>query len=149
MKPMPSSRTKLMATPNGLSKLQRRLLAIPKAVKKEVVPALMKSAQDMAGSMRSLAQSSKDTGALIDSIAITGPLQHTPPYSQPGGSTFVSENSVAITVGNSGVRYGHLVEYGTASAPAQPFFWPAVRLGRKKAANRIKRAISKAVKTAK
>jgi HK97 gp10 family phage protein len=138
-----------MATPSGLSKLQRRLLAIPKAVKKEVVPALLKSAEEMADTMRQLASASRDTGALIDSIEVTGPGQTTPPYSQPGGSMVVPENAAVITVGNTAVRYAHLVEYGTQAAPAQPFFWPAVRLGRKRAANRIKRAVSKAVRTAK
>ena len=58
----------------------------------------------------------------------------------------VAENSVAVTVGNSDVRYPHLVEYGTTQAPAQPFFWPGFRLAKPKAERRIKRAISKAVK---
>ena len=31
-----------------------------------------------------------------------------------------SEGAVLITVGNSDVRYAHLVEYGTANSPAQP-----------------------------
>lgn len=139
-----------MATNKSLSRLRRRLLvAIPRDIKKAVVPALLKSAEEMAGTMRQLAAPSRDTGALIDSIAVTGPSQHTPPYSQPGGSKFVPENSVVITVGNTAVRYAHLVEYGTQAAPAQPFFWPAVRLTRKRAANRIKRAIGKAVRESK
>lgn len=58
----------------------------------------------------------------------------------------VPENAVAITVGDHTVRYAHLVEYGTTKAPAQPYFWPAVRLGQKKAKTAIKRAIGKAVR---
>lgn len=58
----------------------------------------------------------------------------------------VPENAVAITVGNSDVRYGHLVEYGTVKAPAQSFFWPAVRLNQKKVQRNVKSAISRAVK---
>lgn len=38
-------------------------------------------------------------------------------------------------------------EFGTVKMSASPFFWPAYRLKRKKLANRIKRAISKAVRT--
>ena len=35
---------------------------------------------------------------------------------------------------------------GTRRTPAHPFFWPAFRLMRKRATNRIKRAVSKAVR---
>lgn len=128
-------------------RLQRRLAAIPASVKTAVHPALIKSGEEIAGTMRTLAEASRDTGDLIDSIEVTPPNSPTPPYSQPGGSRIAAENEVLITVGNEDVRYPHLVEYGTAHAPAQPFFWPAFRLGKKKASNRIKRAVSKAVKS--
>lgn len=58
----------------------------------------------------------------------------------------VPDNAVAITVGGTDVRYPHLVEYGTSNTPAQPFFWPAYRLLKKRIRNRIKRSISKAVR---
>lgn len=51
-----------------------------------------------------------------------------------------------MTAGNKDVRYAHLVEYGTQEAQAQPYFWPAFRLLRKKITARIKRAASTAVK---
>lgn len=127
-------------------RLRRRLTAIPKAVKEAVEPALMKSGEEIADRMRALAP--VDEGDLKDSIAVTPPGQSTPPYSQPGGSTVAGENQVLITAGGDDVRYPHLVEYGTQKAPAQPFFWPGYRLTRKRAANRTKRAISKAVKEA-
>lgn len=125
-------------------RLRRRLAAIPRAVKEAVEPALVKSAEEIAGRMRTLAP--EDSGDLKGSIAVTPPGRSTPPYSQPGGSTVAGENQVLITAGNSKVRYPHLQEYGTTTAPAQPYFWPAYRLTRKRAANRIKRAVSKAVK---
>ena len=59
------------------------------------------------------------------------------------------ENQVAITAGNSDVRYPHLQEYGTSHHPAQPFFWPGFRLARKRAENRIKRVLAKAIREAK
>lgn len=130
----------------GLDRLKKRLDAIPKAVREAVVPALLKSADELAGAMKQLAEPSRDTGALIDSITVTPPGGTTPAYSQPGGAHVVPENAVAITAGNSAVRYAHLVEYGTAKAHAQPFFWPAYRLFRKREATRIKRAIGKAVR---
>lgn len=126
-------------------RLKRRLAAIPKAAKAAVQPALMQSANEMADTMRQLAP--EDTGALRKSIVLTPGGQATPPYSQPGGSMSVAENAVAITVGNSDVRYPHLQEYGTAEHAPHPFFWPSVRLHRRRAASRIKRAIAKAVRT--
>ncbi len=90
-----------------------------------------------------------ESGALRDSIAVTGPGETTPSYSQPGGSQVAAENQVLVTAGNTAVRYAHLQEYGTAHAPAQPFFWPAYRLFKKRLAGRIKRSISKAVREAK
>lgn len=129
-----------------LDKFNRRMAAIPKAVREAVQPALAKSGQDLATMQRVLAP--RDTGDLQKSIAVTLPGETTPPYSQPGGSRTAKENEVLVTVGNDEVRYAHLVEYGTANAPAQPYFWPGFRLMKKKLANRIKRAISKAVKEA-
>jgi len=127
-----------------LARLKKRLDAIPAKVKDAVQPALARSGEELVSHMRHLAP--EDTGALKNSLAVTLPGQSTPPYSQPGGSRVAAENQVLITAGNSEVRYPHLVEYGTAHAHAQPFFWPSYRLSKKRLANRIKRAISKAVK---
>lgn len=122
-----------------LERLKRRLRAIPAAVKEDVQRTLLKQANDLADSMRNLAP--VDTGALRDSITVTPGGQSTPPYSQPGGSKVVPENAVAVTVGNAEVRYPHLQEFGTAKAPAQPYFWPAYRLHK----TRIKRAIARSI----
>src|SRR5262245_22399491 len=120
--------------------------AIPLAVRAAVMPALEKSGQELVATMKQLAEPSRDTGDLIDSIVMTPAGQTTPPYSQPGGSKIVPENAVLVTAGNKDVRYPHLVEYGTAKAPAQPFFWPAYRLLKRKIGSRIKRSIGKAVR---
>lgn len=133
-----------MANDGGLSRIQQRMAAIPKQVKAAVQPSLLKSGEELAGSIKALAP--EDSGDLKDSVAVTPGGHATPPYSQPGGSTIVPETAVAVTVGDKDVRYGHLVEYGTAHAHAQPFFWPAVRLNKKRVTNRTKRAISRAVK---
>ncbi|WP_026479339.1 HK97-gp10 family putative phage morphogenesis protein [Ahrensia sp. 13_GOM-1096m] len=135
-----------MTSDGGLSRFQKRMKAVPKAVRENVKPALNKSGQELVATMRTLAEASRDSGDLIDSILMTEGGQKTPPYSQPGGSTIVPEHAVAVTVGNSDVRYPHLVEYGSKNAPAQPFFWPAVRTTKKRITGRIKRSISKAVK---
>jgi HK97 gp10 family phage protein len=127
-----------------IRRLQRRLDAIPKGVREAVQPALLRSGNELAGRMKQLAP--VEDGDLRDSIEVTTGGNSTPAYSQPGGSMVVPENAVAVTVGNSKVRYGHLQEYGTINAPAQPFFWISYRLLKKRIANRVKRSISKAVK---
>lgn len=127
-----------------LDRLNRRMKAIPQAVRDAVKPALTTSGNELVGRMRALAP--ERTGDLKESIEATPPGQSTPAYSQPGGSRVAGELEVVVTAGNTDVRYPHLVEYGTADAAAQPFFWPAFRLTRKRAAGRIKRAITKAVR---
>lgn len=101
-----------------------------------------------------------DKGDLRDSIVMTPGGAQTPVYSQPGGSIKVPEHAALITAGNSKVRYPHLVEYGARphiaggqfagaahpGAPAQPYFWPAFRLMRRRFRARMSRAINKAVK---
>ena len=131
----------------GLSSFQRRMKAIPEAVRKAVAPALLGAAENVAKTQRGLAP--VDDGDLRASIAVTGPGQSTPAYSQPGGAMIVGPLATAVTVGNSEVRYAHLVEYGTSHSPAQPYFWPGFRLARKAATAKIKRAIGKAVRAAK
>ncbi|HEV7335550.1 MAG TPA: HK97-gp10 family putative phage morphogenesis protein [Bosea sp. (in: a-proteobacteria)] len=130
---------------NGLDRMNRRFAAVLRNVKEVVEPALVKGAEEIAATQRQLAP--EDTGALKDSITVTPPGQTTPAYSQPGGSRTAKDGEALVTVGNVAVRYPHLVEYGTSEAPAQPFFWPGFRLARKRAQDRIKRSIRKAVRT--
>ncbi|MFV0303416.1 MAG: HK97 gp10 family phage protein [Paracoccus sp. (in: a-proteobacteria)] len=141
-----------MADDGGLAKFQKRMRAVPEAARRAVVPALVKSADEIADVMRATVP--VDDGDLKASIAVTGPGLSTPPWSQPGGSVVVPELSAMITAGNADVRYAHLVEYGHgngvngSTVPPHPYFWPAFRLSRKRALNRIKRAVGKAVREA-
>ena len=52
-------------------------------------------------------------------------------------------DDVAVVAGDSDVWYGHLVEHGTSSAPAQPFLLPAAEERR----NEIKAAVVAVLKT--
>lgn len=133
---------------NGLAETMAAFDRIARAPREAVIPALRKSGDELARHQKALAETSRDTGALIDSITVTMPGHSTPAYSQPGGARVASETEVIVTAGNSDVRYAHLVEYGTSDAEAQPFFWPALRLLRKRLQNRINRAAQKAVKDA-
>lgn len=141
-----------MADDGGLSSFRRRMLAIPEAAREAVQPVLVREAEKIAGTMRMLAP--EDEGDLKKSIVVTGPGQATPSYSQPGGSVTVSSLAAAVTVGNDDVRYPHLVEYGHGNGlhgttvPPHPFFWPAFRFHRKKAALAIKRGIGAAIRKA-
>lgn len=135
-----------MADDGGLSSFQRRMRAVPKAAREAVRPVLSRQAEKMADTMRQLAP--VEDGDLRSSITVTEGGEATPAYSQPGGSMVVPENAAAITVGHTNVRYAHLQEYGTTKHPAQPFFWPAVRLHRKTVMAAIKRGIGKAVREA-
>lgn len=135
-----------MANKDGLDDLMRAFDRAKKAPRDQIVKALMTSANELADAQQHLAP--KDTHALVNSIAVTGPGQSTPAYSQPGGSRVAGDTEVIVTAGNTDVRYAHLVEYGTAHSEAQPFFWPALRLLRKRLQQRIDRAGRKAVKNA-
>lgn len=133
---------------NGLASTLAAIERARKAPREAIMPALLKSGEELARAQKALAESSRDTGELIDSIAVTPPGGTTPPYSQPGGSRVAGDTEVLVTAGNTDVRYAHLVEFGTSKTEAQPFFWPAVRLLRKRLQNRINRAARQAVKEA-
>lgn len=139
-----------MASKDGLDNLMKAFDRAKTAPRQQITKALMASANELADAQRHLAPDDPATSApdLKTSIAVTGPGQSTPPYSQPGGSRVAGEHEVIVTAGNTDVRYPHLVEYGTAHAEAQPFFWPALRLLRKRLQNRIDRAGRKAVRDA-
>ena len=120
--------------------LMRRL---PKEVERRIEPKLIIEANKIAGRIERAAP--EDSGDLKDSIAVTAPGGTTPAYSQPGGSHVAGPNQAIVTVGNSDVRYPHLVEYGTSTTAEQPFFWPAVRTYGKRAQRSIARELRKIV----
>ncbi|WP_236774265.1 HK97-gp10 family putative phage morphogenesis protein [Agrobacterium tumefaciens] len=154
----PKAQAPSMAKVQGWDRLKRRLEKIPKAVREQTQPAITSAAQDVADVMKRLAP--VDDGDLRDSIVVTPGGQNTPPHSQPGGSTVVPENAAMITAGNSKVRYAHLVEFGTRAhlnggqfagttnpgTTGQPYFFVGFRMAKDKAARKIKRAMSKAIR---
>ncbi len=125
-------------------RISRKINAIPERLRQRMQPTLMKSAEEVQDLMQRLAP--VDDGDLKRSIVITPGGYATPPYSQPGGSRVVPINAVAITAGNTDVRYAHLVEHGTRKAAPRRFFWPAVRTLRRRALGRIKREMRKAIR---
>jgi HK97 gp10 family phage protein len=126
--------------------LEQRLTAIPAAILANLRPALMRSGDEVATNMRALVP--KDTGALKESITVTGPGETTPAYAAQGGRRTANENQVLVTVGNPNVRYGHMVEFGTSKAEAHPFMLPAWRIAKPRIDRRIKAAITGAIRKA-
>lgn len=135
---------RMAKTLQGWDRIKRRLEKIPKAVREQTQPVITSAAHDIASVMKALAP--VDDGDLKDSIEVTAGGQRTPSHSQPGGATVVPENAAMITAGNSKVRYAHLVEFGTLAARAQPYFFVGHRMASKKAAGKIKRGMSKAIR---
>lgn len=143
----------------GVEALNRKLAAIKDKVPEAIRPVLLKSGHEVADDMRALAEASRRTGDLIESIHVTGPGQTTPPHSTDGGQRTAGPFEVLVTAGNTDARHAHLVEGGTAerqhkdgtstgSMPAAPFFNPAWRLNRKRVNTRISRALRKAFREA-
>lgn len=139
-----------MSKPKSLTEQSRiladRLKAIPDEVVKQVQPALIKGAEEVAATMRALVP--VDEGDLKDSIVVTEPGHTTPPYAEGGGKRTAGTNQALVTAGNENVRHGHLQEFGTANQEAQPFMRPGFRLAMPKAKRRISRAVGAAVRKA-
>lgn len=131
---------------NSSKNLEKRLLAIPNEVLAALRPALIKGAQDIADVAEILVP--EDEGDLQNTIAVTAPLGTTPAYASGGGSQTAKENQAFVTVGSTDVRYGHIVEFGSAKMAARPFLLPAFRLKKAKVERRIATAVRKAIKLA-
>ncbi|MDH6265642.1 HK97 gp10 family phage protein [Rhizobium sp. SG_E_25_P2] len=124
--------------------LERRLNAVPAQILAALRPALIRSANEVAANARALAP--KDTGELVDSIAVTGPGETTPAYAAQGGQRTAGPNQALVTVGDAYVRYAHMLEFGTVKMEAQPFLRPSWRLARTRILNRLTRTINAVTK---
>lgn len=144
---------------DGVEALNRKLAALRDKVPEAIRPVLVKSGEEVAADARTLAQASRRSGSLIESIHVTGPGETTPVHSTDGGQRTAGPFEVLITAGNSDARHAHLVEGGTVerqhkdgtstgTMPARPFFNPAWRLNKHKAQQRINRALRKAFREA-
>lgn len=105
------------------------LKRIPAQVQAEVAKAVDKSADEMAAAARTLAPEA--TGELAGTIRVeAGP----------------DNLSRSVVAGDEDAGHGTFVEFGTPTADAEPFFWPAFRLLRKRRDGQINRAVRKALK---
>ena len=140
----------MSAKVNGAKKMAALLDGLPKQIEDDIQRSVLKGANEIAAAQKTMVP--VDTGALKDSIQVTGPGDRIPSHAlsfgaRRSGST-VGRLEAVVTAGNSDVRYAHLVEYGTQNTDAQPFFWPGFRNKRERVNRRIKRETSKAIKKA-
>ncbi|NVO55096.1 HK97 gp10 family phage protein [Rhodobacteraceae bacterium B1Z28] len=126
--------------------LSARFGSMAGEIEKALRPALVKSAEEYAATMRALVP--VDEGDLKESIEVTAPGETTPAYAEGGGRRTAGPNQALVTVGNEDVRHGHLQEFGTVKQEAQPFMRPGARLAKPRAQRRISRAIGQAIKKA-
>jgi hypothetical protein len=137
-------------------RLFAKLRKLAPAAAKELEKAGGQSADEMVRLARQFAP--KRSGDLIESIVATPPGGTTPDHSQ--GSKSVPPGAFMVTAGNSKVRYPHFAEYGVKGgytvggqfegathpgSPAQPFFWPAFRLTRRKHKSRARKALKTSI----
>lgn len=131
----------------GLSDLQARFYAIPKAVREAVKAEMEKQAEAVVEMMRRLAP--RDQGDLIKSINWTwgdapkGAMRLGNVVGGRGDGTM----RITIYAGGSKASF-HAVfqEFGTRKMAANPFFFPAWRVRRKRIKAGISRAITKAIR---
>jgi HK97 gp10 family phage protein len=140
----------------GLDALHRRFDAIPQKIIAAVADQLEKEAVKVVADMKAIVP--VRTGALRDSIGWTW-------GDAPKGSISIGKvqnreyEQIAITIyagtrdkslGSADAFYAHFVEFGTSREKdgARPFFFPAWRANKRRVRGNIKRAVSKAIKTA-
>lgn len=145
-----------MATVDGLDKLKARLRAMPEETKRQVSAAIEKSAAELAGQAKRFVP--VEEGDLRDSIEWhwtgQGDDSGQGDASVSRQATKGAERLAATVTAGGTAAGGHAgwVEFGTAASeghaatPAQPFFFPAYRLLRKRIRSRIARALGKAIK---
>lgn len=113
----------------GAEAMRKRFRAMPRELQAEVDKALDKSATEIVATAKRFAP--RDTGDLSESIGWREgehPLQR------------------QVYAADTDTFYGRFVEFGAEDQPAQPFFWPAFRLHKKRVGRRIRSAIGKVLR---
>lgn len=137
----------------GLRRLNRKLAAMPVEARKAIGEAIDKGANEIIALQKSAAP--VDDGALQASIrkrrggrGIAGDLK-----GEAGLSVTITAGGAATTRpvregASATYDYALAQEFGTQKMPANPFFFPAYRLLKKRVKGRITRATTKAARAA-
>lgn len=115
------------------NRLRRRLKAIPVGVRKALKAQNAQNAADLVDTMKGFAP--VQDGALVSSIK----------HQDVSDSTRISQR---VSAGARDAPYAAWVEFGTSKNPANPFFWPAYRILKRRLKTRMSRAAKKAVQEA-
>ncbi len=129
----------------GMASLERRMAAIPKALRANVRYAMEDQADKVTEDMWQLAP--YRSGVLSSSIGWTW-------GDAPAGSMSIGKvgkkeyGTMRITIhaGGGDAFYARFHEFGTKDMPAHPFFYPVWRARRKRVKSAIARAINKTIK---
>lgn len=131
-----------MAKIEGLDALNRKLAALPVAVREEIAAALDEGADRMVGLAKSLAP--VDEGDLRASIRKEPGRHELARVVRAGGRLTTKPVRRGITA--PAVDYAVIDEFGTKEHPARPFFFPAWRALKKAVRARLSRAYRNAAK---
>lgn len=131
----------------NLERLRRRLERIPEAVRKRAKADLMLGGREINMLQRSLAP--KDDGVLAGTIR-TEPL----PDPEIGVEIKAGGPETTKPVRNSAkgtapdYDYALAQEHGTENMPANPFFYPAIRVKKKQVLRNVRRGVKRALRDA-
>jgi hypothetical protein len=130
----------------GLDKIQRMLADLPGDIVQKVQPAIDQGAEEVAAKIRAIAPVSNDRETTPGSLRAS---VHTEP-----GDYELQRVVMVDDKDQDGKFYAKHVEHGHRTpsgkhVQGKPFFYPALRVTKKRVRNRISRAINKAVKEAK
>lgn len=134
----------------GKDEFLRQIAALPDAIRSEVRKSLETSADEATDVMKRFAP--VKTGKLRASIGYSfgEAPKGTINTAAKAARAAKSEIGLAVTIyaGSSEAFYARFQEFGTQKMPANPFFYPAYRLTRKRAKSRLSRAIRNGAKKA-
>jgi HK97 gp10 family phage protein len=122
---------------NDLAAFQRRMKHLRRGIRETVGPAVEKGGDEFVATAKRLAP--VEDGNLRDSIRAEDKTDL--------GVT-VKAGGPATTRNTTKYPYDYAlgVEFGTQKSPAQPYFYPAYRLVKKRVTGRIRRALGQALK---
>lgn len=136
-----------MAKIKNRARLIAKLKSLPIAIRAEIRKPMENGANELVQAQRAAAP--VRTGALRDSINwVYGDApKGTISSGRQTDGTPINDLKITVFAGNEKAYYARWIEFGTATTPAQPYFYPIYRFMRKRIAAGIKRSAIKAIKT--
>lgn len=129
----------------GRLRLQRKLQALPNAVKAPIRAAMVASANEIVAMAKSLVP--VDKGTLRNSIGWTWGRPPSGSVSLGVAQALGGELSLTVFAGNDKAYYARWVEFGTTQNVAQPYFFPSYRARKKNMKARINKAMRDAARS--